>query len=47
MDDRLSAEIVLLAIVSGVVFPTVFKLMCPRPRDVEPAPDEETVISNQ
>jgi hypothetical protein len=42
LDDKLSAEIVLLAIVSGVVFPTVFKLLCPRPKDAEPAPDEES-----
>jgi Kef-type K+ transport system membrane component KefB len=42
LDDRLSAEIILLAIVSGVVFPTVFKLLCPRPKEAEPAYDDKS-----
>jgi Kef-type K+ transport system membrane component KefB len=47
LDDRLDAEIVLLAIVSGIVFPTIFKLLCPRPREREGATGAEVEGSNQ
>jgi Kef-type K+ transport system membrane component KefB len=36
LDDRLSQAIVLLAIVSGVVFPTAFKLLVPKHADQPP-----------
>ena len=36
LDDRMSSAIILLAIVSGVIFPTVFKLLTPHPRGQAP-----------
>lgn len=43
LDNRMSAEVILLAIASGIVFPTVFKLICPRPKSEE---EHEPVSEN-
>jgi hypothetical protein len=42
----MSAEVVLLAIASGIVFPTLFKLIYPCPKDAE-YPSEEEASSDQ
>lgn len=41
LDDKMSSEVILLAIVTGIVFPTIFKLLYPRPKDTEPDSQKE------